>query len=142
MSDLARAEYKEAAEAQVSPERRKRLLAVVSPFLDKSHGTELHVVEWITYLSESFEIHIYSQEVRDVDVKKIPWHRIPKLPGPHLLNYVWWFFANHLWRAFDRYFRGLRYDLVFSPGINCLDADVISVHIVFAEYAEKNREAN
>ncbi len=30
--------------------------------------------------------------------------------------------------------RGLQYDLVYSPGINCLDADVIAVHIVFAEF--------
>jgi glycosyltransferase involved in cell wall biosynthesis len=126
----------------VSPERIKPRLAVVTPFLDKNHGTELHVVEWITCLAESFEIHIYSQQVRDIDLEKVPWHRIPKLPGPHLFNYIWWFFANHLWRAFDRYFRGLRYDLTFSPGINCLDPDVISVHIVFAEYAGKNESAN
>jgi UDP-glucose:(heptosyl)LPS alpha-1,3-glucosyltransferase len=126
----------------VTTERRKPRLAVITPFLDKNHGTELHVVEWITFLLDSFEIHIYSQQVEDVDLKKSHWHRIPKLPGPHLLNYLWWFCANHLWRAFDHYFRGIRYDLVFSPGINCLDADVISVHIVFAEYAGKNREAN
>jgi len=126
----------------VSLERHKPRLAVVTPFLDKNHGTELHVAEWITYLAESFEIHIYSQRVKDVDLGKTPWHRIPKLPGPHLFNYLWWFCANHLWRVFDCYFRGLRYDLVFSPGINCLDPDVMSVHIVFAEYAGKNREAN
>ncbi|MGA2720664.1 MAG: hypothetical protein ABSF78_17010 [Candidatus Acidiferrales bacterium] len=126
----------------MTTERRKPRLAVITPFLDKNHGTELHVVEWITFLLDSFEIHIYSQQVEDVDLKKSHWHRIPKLPGPHLLNYMWWFCANHLWRAFDHYFRGLRYDLVFSPGINCLDADVISVHIVFAEYAGKNKEAN
>jgi len=126
----------------VSPGKRKPLLAVVTPFLDRNHGTERHVVEWINCLAESFEIHIYSQQVKDVDLRDKSWHRIPRLPGPHLLNYIWWFAANHLWRAFDRYFRGSRYDLVFSPGINCFDADVVSVHIVFAEYAAKNREAN
>jgi UDP-glucose:(heptosyl)LPS alpha-1,3-glucosyltransferase len=31
-------------------------------------------------------------------------------------------------------FRGLDYDLVFSPGINCLDADISAVHIVFTEF--------
>jgi UDP-glucose:(heptosyl)LPS alpha-1,3-glucosyltransferase len=126
----------------MTPERRKPRLAIVTPFLDKNHGTELHVVEWLKYLSETFEIHLYSQQVEDVDRGKISWHRIPKLPGPHLSNYIWWFIANHLWRGFDHYVRGLRYDLTFSPGINCIDPDVISVHIVFAEYAGKNRNAN
>ncbi len=126
----------------MSPEKRKPRLAVVTPFLDNSHGTERHVVEWIALLAESFEIHIYSQDVRDVDLRETSWHRIPKLAGPHLLNYIWWFAANHLWRAFDRHFRDLPYDLTFSPGINCFDADVISVHIIFAEYVQQNREAN
>ena len=122
--------------------RRKPRVAVVTPFLDRNHGTELHVVEWITYLAGTFEIHIYSQQVQDVDLGRVTWHRVPKLPGPHLFNYIWWFFANHLCRTFDHYFRELRYDLIFSPGINCFDADVISVHIVFAEYVRKNRDAN
>ncbi|MGH9733236.1 MAG: glycosyltransferase family 4 protein [Candidatus Acidiferrales bacterium] len=116
---------------------RKPLLAVVSPFLDKSHGTERRVSEWISGLVDHFEIHLYSQRVADIDFARIIWHKIPKLPGPHLLNYMWWFFANHACRAWDRRFRGIRVDVVFSPGINCLDADVISVHIVFAEYAAK-----
>jgi glycosyltransferase involved in cell wall biosynthesis len=126
----------------VSPEKRKPRLAVVTPFLDNSHGTERHVVEWIAFLAEAFEIHIYSQDVRDVDLRETSWHRIPKLAGPHLLNYIWWFAANHLWRAFDRHFRDLPYDLTFSPGINCFDADAISVHIIFAEYSQQNREAD
>lgn len=116
---------------------RKPLLAVVSPFLDKSHGTERRVSEWISGLVDHFEIHVYSQHIADIDLSKIIWHKIPKLPGPHLLNYIWWLFANHAWRAWDRRFRGICADVIFSPGINCLDADVISVHIVFAEYAAK-----
>jgi glycosyltransferase involved in cell wall biosynthesis len=118
---------------------RKPRLAVVSPFLDRSYGTERIIVEWIAQLAERFEIHIYSQEVQDVDLAAIRWHRIPKLPGPHLFNFVWWFAANHLWRKWDRYARGLGYDLVFTPGTNCLDADVISVHIVFAEFFQRVR---
>lgn len=111
----------------------KPRLAVVSPFLDKRHGTERIVVEWITRLSENFEIHVYSQDLEDLDRSKVTWHRISKLPGPHLLNYLWWFAANQCQRVWDRTFRGLRCDVIFTPGVNCLDADVISVHIVFAE---------
>ena len=41
-------------------------VAVVSPFLDKSFGTERTVVEWLSNLPDSFEIHIYSQRVEDL----------------------------------------------------------------------------
>jgi glycosyltransferase involved in cell wall biosynthesis len=115
----------------------KPRLAVVSPFLDKQHGTERRVVEWVSQLAGEFEIHIYSQRVEGIDPSNFTWHRVPKIPGPHLTNFLWWFFANRLWREWDRRFRGLRHDLVFSPGPNCLDADAISVHVVFAEYQRK-----
>jgi len=114
-------------------------LAVVSPFLDKQHGTERIVAEWIERLAGRFEIHIYSQRVADVDLSRVTWHRIPKLPGPHLFSFLWWFAANRISRSWHRRFRGLRPDLVFSPGVNCLDADAVSVHVVFAEYTRKHR---
>jgi glycosyltransferase involved in cell wall biosynthesis len=114
-------------------------LALVTPFLDKSYGTERIAVEWITQLAGKFEIHIYSQHVEDLDLSRVTWHRIPKLPGAHLFSFLWWFVANHIWRAWDRRFRNLRYDLVFSPGVNCLDADVVSVHIVFTKYYRDHR---
>jgi glycosyltransferase involved in cell wall biosynthesis len=114
-------------------------LAVISPFLDKRHGTERRVVEWISQLAGAFEIHVYSQSIENLDLSKVTWHRIPKLPGPHLFNFLWWLAANRLWRGWDRRFRGLRHDIVFSPGANCLDADAISVHIVFAQYARTLR---
>jgi glycosyltransferase involved in cell wall biosynthesis len=119
-----------------APLHRPRL-AVVSPFLDKRHGTERRVLEWITQLSGAYDIHIYSQHVEDLDLSKFTWHCIPKIPGPHLFNFIWWMAANHLWRAWDRRLRGLRHDLTFSPGPNCLDADAISIHIVFAEYVRQ-----
>lgn len=119
---------------RVKPESDKPRIAVVSPFLDKRHGTERITIEWLSHLPDAFEIDIYSQRVEDFDPSKFTWHRIPKLPGPHLLNFVWWVAANYAWRAWDRWFRSLKYDLVFSPGINGFDADVISVQIVFAEY--------
>lgn len=117
--------------------KHKPRVAVVSPFLDKSYGTERMVVEWISRLSGEFEFHLYCQQVQDLDLSAMVWHRIPKLPGPHLFNFLWWFAANHIWRAWGRRFRGLRHDLVFTPGPNCLDADAVSVHIVFAEFLRR-----
>src|SRR2546422_1348874 len=116
---------------QVSAKRR---IAVLSPFVDKRHGTERCVAEQVERLADRCEIHLYSERVEDTDLSKIVWHRIPALPGPHAVKYVWWFAANHLWRWWDRRLHGLVPDLVYSPGINCVDADVISVHIVFAEF--------
>ncbi|MHB8542084.1 MAG: glycosyltransferase family 4 protein [Candidatus Acidiferrales bacterium] len=121
--------------------KRRPKLAVVSPFLDKRHGTERPVTEWLNRAPDAFEIHVYSQYVEDLDLSRITWHRIPTVPGPHLINYLWWFIANHLWRAWDRRLHGLRFDLVYSPGINCLDADLISVHIMFAELLRRNLSA-
>jgi glycosyltransferase involved in cell wall biosynthesis len=124
-------------------------IAVVSPFLDRRHGTERCIVEQIDHFLRrpGCEIHVYSQSVQDLDVLpfrgssvsspapgKAIWHRIPALPGPHLLNFLWWYFANQVLRWFHQRFRGLRFDLVFSPGINCADADAIVVHVVFHEF--------
>ncbi len=118
----------------MSPSKPKTRVAVVSPFLDKRHGSERIITEWLAHLSDEFELHIYSQHVEDLDQSRYTLHRIPKLPGPHLFNFLWWLAANRFSRYWDKRFRRLRHDLVFSSGTNCLDADVICVHIVFAEY--------
>ena len=113
-------------------------IAVVSPFLDKQHGTERPVVEWLNRAADSFDIYVYSQQIEGLDISRIVWRRIPKIAGPHLVNYLWWFAANYAWRAWDRQFRDRAPDLVYSPGINCFDADIISVHIMFAELLRRN----
>jgi glycosyltransferase involved in cell wall biosynthesis len=113
----------------------RRRIAVVSPFIDKWHGTERLVAEFICRLADQYEFHIYSMRVEDIDLRRVVWHRIRQFPGPHLLAYICWFLANHLRRWQDRS-RGMLPDLVYSPGINCLDADAVSVHIVFSAFRE------
>jgi glycosyltransferase involved in cell wall biosynthesis len=112
----------------------KTHVAIVSPFIDKRHGTERRIAEWVSRLPSDYDIHIYSQRVEDIDLTRMRWHRIPAVPGPHLINFLWWFAANHLWRWWDARFRGLRHDIVYTAGTNCLNADLVSVHIVFAEF--------
>jgi UDP-glucose:(heptosyl)LPS alpha-1,3-glucosyltransferase len=109
-------------------------VAVVSPFLDKRHGTERCVAEQVERLSNDYEVHLYAARVCDVDLSKIIWHRTGHALKPHVLAYLWFFISNHAVRAYDKWFRKLDFDIVFSPGINCFDADIIAVHIVFAEY--------
>ncbi len=116
---------------------QKLRLAVISPFLDKRHGGERIMLEWILHLPLEFELHVYSQWVEDVDLSTITWHRIPKLPGPHLFNFLWWVAANRLCILWDRIVHGWQHDLVFGSGANSLGADVMCVHIVFAEYVRR-----
>ncbi len=61
----------------------------------------------------------------------IIWHKVPALPGPHLFQFLAWLFLNSICHAWDRWIHGLRFDLLLSPGINCLDADVVIVHALF-----------
>jgi glycosyltransferase involved in cell wall biosynthesis len=123
----------------MKPSSKPRLV-VVSPFLDKRHGTERCVAEQVERLSDAYEIHLYSERVEDIDLSKIKWHWVPVPPGPHVFRYVWWLMANHICRWIDRRFRGVDPDVVYSPGVNCVDADVIAVHIVFAEFLEQVSE--
>jgi glycosyltransferase involved in cell wall biosynthesis len=124
----------------------KLRLAVVSPFLDRSHGTELCIVEQIERLASlhGWEIQLYSQRVADVNGLsvhpskdsggRISWHKVSEFSGPHLFKFIWWFLANRALRWLDSRNPHLRPDLTYSPGINCFDADAIIVHIVFHEF--------
>ena len=127
-------------------------IVVVSPFLDRRHGTERCIIEQIERLSSQYGwgIQLFSQHVENVngllteDPKSttagfIRWYRVSDIPGPHILKFLWWFFANRFARK--RALRRLeeRSFLVYSPGINCLDADAITVHIVFHEFYARVR---
>jgi glycosyltransferase involved in cell wall biosynthesis len=119
-----------------TPVRRPRLV-VLSPFVDKRHGTERCVAEQIEHLAGVYEIHLYSSSVEDVDLSGITWHRVPALGGPHLFAYIWWFCANRFQRWRDAKFRGIAPEVVYSAGVNCLDADVVSVHVLFSKVREQ-----
>jgi glycosyltransferase involved in cell wall biosynthesis len=120
--------------------------------LDRQHGTELCVIEQIERFAHNnhWTIELYSQRVSQLDVRPalpssasssevILWHKISDIPGPHLLKYLWWFFANQWQRSMDRRSGHAKPDLVYSPGINCWDADVIVVHILFHALYESVR---
>jgi len=131
----------------------KLRLAVISPFLDRQHGTELCIIEQIERLAQKYhwDIELYSQRVSQVnglnpEPAKLPsgsgairWHRVSDVPGPHLVKYIWWFFANTWQRRRDSRSGTVKPDLIYSPGINCPDANVIVVHIVFKEFYNRVR---
>ena len=119
-------------------------LAVVSPFLDRSHGTERALSEVLERLARDYpcEVHLFAQRVEGLSVvsasdcagadpSRIVLHRIPALGVPHLLQFIAWYFRNRSARRNFARSSGKPFDLVFSPGINCSDADVIIVHALF-----------
>ena len=125
-------------------------LAVVSPFVDRRHGTERCLAEQLERFAAQpdAEIHLYAQRVADLaavvrypetSAGHITWHKVPRLPGPHLLGYVWWFVANHFQRWWDTRFRGLKLDLTYSPGINAINADAVTIHVLFTEFYRRVR---
>ena len=125
-------------------------IAVVSPFVDRQHGTERALAELLERLARDHkcEIHLYSQRVTDVSLTAessnpspeaggIFWHKVPRVPGPHIVQFYFWFHLNR-WR---RRLSGRAFDLVLSPGINCGDADVVIVHALFNRLQELSSEA-
>ncbi len=128
-------------------------LAVVSPFVDRRNGTERALAEVLERLArnERCEIHLYAQRVQDLVLAPphvarpqgsgaIIWRKVPALPGPHLFQFLAWLFLNSICRTWDQWIHGLRFDLLLSPGINCLDADVVIVHALFRRLQELDDE--
>jgi glycosyltransferase involved in cell wall biosynthesis len=130
-------------------------IAVISPFIDKSHGTERCIAELIERIARDHhcEIHLYAHRVSDILIKPnreissggpneagIWWHKVPSIPGPHLLQYMWWFAANSLIRWWHVRTGRFVPDLLVSPGINAFDAEVIQVHMVFEEFYRRMKD--
>lgn len=127
-------------------------IAVVSPFVDRRHGTERALAELLERLAGAYhcEVHLYSQRVEDLAFGQsappngpqgnITWHRVPSIPGPYLFQFLFWLFLNAFSRRWDRAIHGLHFDLVLSPGINCFDADVVLVHALFHRLKELARD--
>ena len=131
-------------------------LAVVSPFVDRRHGTERALAELLERLAGDYgcEVHLYAQRVEDLHLRDgrsarsarstksgaIFWHKVPSIPGPHLAQFLIWMFLNGFLRWWHTTFSGVSYDLVLSPGINCLHPDVVIVHALFHRLRELARE--
>ena len=122
---------------------------MVSPFVDKRHGTERAIAELVERLAGDYgcEIHLYAQRVEGLALAarktscpgvsgSIVWHRVPTIPGPHVLQFLAWLLLNSALRRRDASRRRAPYDLVLSPGINCFHPDVVIVHALFHRLRE------
>lgn len=124
-------------------------IAVVSPSVDRSHGTERAVVELLERLAREFgcEVHLYAQRVEDLTISdarpesasgsgRIIWHKVPSVPGPHLVRFLGWLVLNSVLRGWHTFRRGAGFDAVLSPGINCLHPNFVVVHALFHRLRE------
>jgi len=124
-------------------------IGVISPFVDRQHGTERALAESLDRLVAQYgdTIDLYAQKVGDLNYRpgsaavapeaaEIIWHRVNTFPGPHLIQFLAWLLLNRWirWR-FERASR-ITPEVLFSPGINALDAEVILVHAVFHRIRE------
>src|ERR1700756_2403952 len=122
-------------------EANKLRIAVISPFVDRRHGTERAVAELIERLTGKYgdEVDLYAQSVNDVGNLrragetasaggKICWHQVGQFPGPLWLGFRGWLWLNRRARAREVQRSGKKPEVTFSPGINALDADVMLVH--------------
>src|SRR5262245_18717133 len=104
---------------------------LVTPSIHRHGGTERCVAEEAERWARDFRLRVYTMEVGvDVELDGVEIRHIPRLPGPYLGRFLWWMGANKLVRSIDARRLGPP-DVLVSPGINALDADVIGVHIVF-----------
>jgi UDP-glucose:(heptosyl)LPS alpha-1,3-glucosyltransferase len=130
-------------------------IAVISPFVDRQHGTERALAELLDRLCAQHgdAIDLYAQKVSDLNYEpdssaektdhgRIIWHRVKTLPGPHLIQFIGWFLSNRWTRWRQGRAARIKPDVVFSPGINATDADVILVHAVFHRVAELQQTHN
>lgn len=122
--------------------------------MDRRHGTERAVAELVERLARDCgcEVHLYAQCVQDLEISasrtkvadntgRIIWHRVPRIPGPHLLQFLAWMALNGLLRRWHAFRSRSPYEIVFSPGINCLHPDVVVVHALFHRLRELARES-
>jgi UDP-glucose:(heptosyl)LPS alpha-1,3-glucosyltransferase len=130
-------------------------IAAISPIVDRQHGTERAVAELLDRLSTQHcdMIDLYAQKVSDLncssypaaranDPGKIIWHPVSSFPAPHLIRFLGWLLLNRWTRRRHERASHTIPDVVFSPGINALDADLILVHAVFHRIAELQQSRN
>jgi phosphatidylinositol alpha-1,6-mannosyltransferase len=117
----------------------RRHIWVTSPEIRRDGGTEYCVAEQLDRWRDRYRMRLYTMRVSDFDTTGIELRRIPWLPGPLLIRYIWWFVANGFLRRIDADRLGPS-DVVYSPGVNNFGASAIGVHMVFAKNWDRIRK--
>ena len=114
-----------AAALQTVPasEPRRLRIAVVTPELHRTGGTERATAELVAALAREHDVCLFSNRSSGQENLGLCLHSVPVLPGPGISRHLNFFAAASLavWRGERRHGA---YDCVYSPGPNCAQVTV------------------
>lgn len=116
----------EAVATAVAGEPRLRI-AVVTPELHRTGGTERTTAELLVALAREHDVCLYSSRWSGEDGARVCHHPVRVVPGPGVARHLNFFVAASLavWRGQQRHGS---YDCVYSPGANCAQVSVSTAH--------------
>jgi UDP-glucose:(heptosyl)LPS alpha-1,3-glucosyltransferase len=116
-------------------------VAVVTPSLHRRGGTERTTSEMVARLARKHEVCLFAHDWEPEPGARVCWHRVAVLPGPGLARFLSFYWgASRAVRAAEQ--REGNFDVVYSPGPNCSEVDVVTAHFCQARQLELFREGN
>jgi UDP-glucose:(heptosyl)LPS alpha-1,3-glucosyltransferase len=105
------------------PVTRRLRIAVVTPELHRTGGTERATSELVAALARDHDVCLYAHQWAPEAGAGLCIHRVPVMPWPGIARYLSFFAAASLavWRGEKRHGG---YDCVYSPGPNCRQVSV------------------
>jgi glycosyltransferase involved in cell wall biosynthesis len=106
-----------------SPGARRLRIAVVTPELHRTGGTERANSEVVAKLASEHHVCLYAHRWVPDGTPGICFHRVPVLPWPGMLRFLSFFASASMavWREEKRHGA---YDGIYSPGANCRQVQV------------------
>jgi len=110
-------------------------IAVVTPELHRTGGTERGVAELVSRLSPKHSVCLFASRWAPDGFANICFHHVPAMPSPglaHFFSFYW--SATRAVRAAER--NEGAYDTVYSPGPNCAQVEVCTAWFCQARQKE------
>jgi UDP-glucose:(heptosyl)LPS alpha-1,3-glucosyltransferase len=110
-------------------------IAVVTPAVDRSAGTEKCMSWLVEDLSRRAEVTLFTSRVAQTDTARCRVHRLLAAPGPRLVRYLVFLVGSTLLIRLCR----RRFDVVLATAGDCLCSDVVYAHFCCAAWSEQLR---
>jgi glycosyltransferase involved in cell wall biosynthesis len=122
VTDVAQLEHERPPEPVAGAGRRLRI-AVVTPELLRTRGTERANSEFVARMALEHDVHLFAHHWQPAPGDPaVSFHRVPVIPWPGLARFLSFFAAASL--AVAREERRGAFHCVYSPGANCMQVDV------------------